>query len=107
MNEKYTALKSNVSMLGRLLGNTIQQAHGEALFDQIETIRQLSKSAQAGNDKDREQLVEAIKGLPDEQLTPVAHAFNQFLNLTNMADQYHTISRHCDDYVLELSLIHI
>ncbi|MGF1740777.1 phosphoenolpyruvate carboxylase [Vibrio profundum] len=101
MNEKYAALKSNVSMLGRLLGNTIQQAHGEALFDQIETIRQLSKSAQAGNDKDREQLVEAIKGLPDEQLTPVAHAFNQFLNLTNMAEQYHTISRHCDDYVLE------
>jgi len=28
-------------------------------------------------------------------------AFNQFLNLTNMAEQYHTISRHCDEHVCE------
>ncbi|EJN6828645.1 phosphoenolpyruvate carboxylase [Vibrio cidicii] len=101
MNEKYAALRSNVSMLGHLLGNTIQEAHGDEILEKVETIRKLSKSARAGNQADRDNLIEEIKNLPDEQLTPVARAFNQFLNLTNIAEQYHTISRHCDSYVCE------
>ncbi|MBE4608706.1 phosphoenolpyruvate carboxylase [Vibrio navarrensis] len=101
MNEKYAALRSNVSMLGHLLGNTIQEAHGDEILEKVETIRKLSKSARAGNQADRNNLIEEIKNLPDEQLTPVARAFNQFLNLTNIAEQYHTISRHCDSYVCE------
>ncbi|OLQ86190.1 phosphoenolpyruvate carboxylase [Vibrio ponticus] len=101
MNEKYSALRSNVSMLGHLLGNTIKDAHGDVILEKVETIRKLSKSARSGNPADRENLIEEIKSLPNEQLTPVAHAFNQFLNLTNMAEQYHTISRHCDAHVCE------
>lgn len=61
MNEKYAALKSNVSMLGRLLGNTIQDAHGDVILEKVETIRKLSKSARAGNKADRDSLVEEIK----------------------------------------------
>ena len=45
MNEKYSALRSNVSMLGHLLGNTIKDAHGDVLLEKVETIRKLSKSA--------------------------------------------------------------
>lgn len=101
MNEKYAALKSNVSMLGHLLGNTIRDAHGEELLAKVETIRKLSKTARAGSDDDRNALIEEIKNLPDDQLTPVARAFSQFLNLTNMAEQYHTISRHCEAHVCE------
>lgn len=101
MNEKYSALRSNVSMLGHLLGNTIKDAHGDVLLEKVETIRKLSKSALAGNQQDRKSLIDEIKSLPNDQLTPVAHAFNQFLNLTNMAEQYHTISRHCDAHVCE------
>ncbi|ACH67224.1 MULTISPECIES: phosphoenolpyruvate carboxylase [Aliivibrio] len=101
MNEKYAALKSNVSMLGHLLGNTIRDAHGEELLAKVETIRKLSKTARAGSDEDRNALIEEIKSLPDDQLTPVARAFSQFLNLTNMAEQYHTISRHCEAHVCE------
>ena len=88
-------------MLGHLLGNTIKDAHGDVLLEKVETIRKLSKSALAGNQQDRESLIDEIKSLPNDQLTPVAHAFNQFLNLTNMAEQYHTISRHCDAHVCE------
>ncbi|MEZ9230186.1 phosphoenolpyruvate carboxylase [Vibrio amylolyticus] len=105
MNEKYAALKSNVSMLGRLLGNTIKDAHGDVILEKVETIRKLSKSASAGNQADRDTLIEEIKSLPNEQLTPVARAFNQFLNLTNMAEQYHTISRHCEEHVCEPDVI--
>lgn len=96
MNETYAALKSNVSMLGRVLGDTILDADGSIILEKVETIRKLSKSARNGNKSDYDALVEEIKTLTDDQLTPVARAFNQFLNLTNIAEQYHTISRHCD-----------
>ncbi len=99
MNEKYSALKSNVSMLGHLLGNTIKEAHGEDLLEKVEVIRKLSKSARAGKEEDRQQLINELQNLPDDQLLPVARAFSQFLNLTNIAEQFHTISRHCDEHV--------
>ncbi len=106
MNEKYSALKSNVSMLGRILGQTIQDADGDVILEKVETIRKLSKSAMAGNQADRDLLIDEIKSLPNDQLTPVARAFNQFLNLTNIAEQYHTISRHCEENVCEPDAIH-
>lgn len=99
MNEKYSALRSNVSMLGHLLGNTIKDAHGEPLLDKVETVRKLSKSARAGNQDDREKLIDELQNLPDDQLLPVARAFSQFLNLTNIAEQYHTVSRHCEEHI--------
>ncbi|WP_299016894.1 phosphoenolpyruvate carboxylase [uncultured Photobacterium sp.] len=99
MNEKYSALRSNVSMLGHLLGNTIKDAHGEPLLDKVEAIRKLSKSARAGNQDDREKLIDELQNLPDDQLLPVARAFSQFLNLTNIAEQYHTVSRHCEEHI--------
>ncbi len=37
-----------------------------------------------------------LQNLPADQLLPVARAFSQFLNLTNIAEQYHTVSRQCD-----------
>ncbi|MBV1840818.1 MULTISPECIES: phosphoenolpyruvate carboxylase [Photobacterium] len=99
MNEKYSALRSNVSMLGHMLGTTIKDAHGEELLDKVEAIRKLSKSARAGNQDDRAKLIEELQNLPDDELLPVARAFSQFLNLTNIAEQYHTVSRHCEEYV--------
>ncbi|MCE7631299.1 phosphoenolpyruvate carboxylase, partial [Vibrio fluvialis] len=74
--------------------------------EKVETIRKLSKSARAGNQADRENLIEEIKSLNNDELTPVARAFNQFLNLTNIADQYHTISRHCEEHVCEPDAVH-
>ncbi|MGF1699914.1 phosphoenolpyruvate carboxylase [Photobacterium makurazakiensis] len=99
MNEKYSALRSNVSMLGHLLGNTIKDAHGDDFLGKVETIRKLSKSARAGNQDDRAKLINELQNLPDEQLLPVARAFSQFLNLTNIAEQYHTVSRHCEENI--------
>jgi phosphoenolpyruvate carboxylase len=102
MNEKYAALKGNVRMLGELLGNTIRNAHGEAILEKVELIRQLSKSVEREDSQAaREELISVISSLPNEQLNPVARAFNQFLNLTNIAEQYHTISRHCESNVCE------
>ncbi|WP_338507919.1 phosphoenolpyruvate carboxylase [Erwinia aphidicola] len=92
MNEQYSAMRSNVSMLGKLLGDTIKDALGENILDRVETIRKLSKSSRAGNDAHRQELLTTLQNLSNDELLPVARAFSQFLNLTNVAEQYHTIS---------------
>ena len=57
MNEQYSALRSNVSMLGKVLGETIKDALGEHILERVETIRKLSKSSRAGNDANRQELL--------------------------------------------------
>ncbi|TAA46855.1 MULTISPECIES: phosphoenolpyruvate carboxylase [Corallincola] len=91
--DKYAALRSNVSFLGTLLGRAIQHDMGDAFLEKIESIRQLSKGAQSGSEQDRAALIDILNSLGDEELLPVAKAFQQFLAQANMAEQFHTISR--------------
>lgn len=94
MNEQYSAMRSNVSMLGKLLGDTIKDAMGENILDKVETIRKLSKSSRAGSETHRQELLSTLQNLSNDELLPVARAFSQFLNLTNTAEQFHVISPH-------------
>ncbi len=94
MNLNYSAMRNNVSMLGTLLGETIEQAAGTAILERVELIRKLSKSSRAGCEASREQLLTILQNLSSEELLPVARAFSQFLNLANVAEQYQTISPH-------------
>ena len=93
MTEQYQTLRANVSMLGELLGKTIKQAQGPAMLDKVEQIRQLAKSSRAGSEQDRTKLIATLHALKDDELLPVARSFNHFLNLANVADQFHTISK--------------
>ncbi|MFK8051121.1 MAG: phosphoenolpyruvate carboxylase [Halioglobus sp.] len=92
----YSSLRSNVSFLGRLLGETISGAQGEEFLELIEQIRGLSKSSRDGDPSAREDLLSVLRNLQNDQLVPVARAFSQFLNLANIADQHHTVSREMD-----------
>ena len=92
----YTSLRGNVSFLGRLLGETIAAAQGQEFLDLVEQIRRLSKSASEGSRQAREELQAVLHNLGNEQLVPVARAFSQFLNLANIADQHHNVSRGAD-----------
>ncbi|WJY15021.1 phosphoenolpyruvate carboxylase [Pectobacteriaceae bacterium CE90] len=94
MNEQYSAMRSNVSMLGKLLGDTIKDALGENILERVETIRKLSKSSRAGSEKHRKELLTTLQNLSNDELLPVARAFSQFLSLANTAEQYHSISPH-------------
>lgn len=93
MNTLDSALRHNVNQLGKLLGDTIREALGPQILAQVEAIRQLSKAAQTGDDPQRQMLLATLHQLPNEALLPIARAFSQFLNLTNVAEQYQTISR--------------
>ena len=77
----YDPLRSNVSMLGKILGDVIGDAEGQAFLNKIEQIRLLSKSAQAGNTEDGNELIKLLRTLSDDELVPVSRAFSQFLNL--------------------------
>jgi phosphoenolpyruvate carboxylase len=92
----YSTLRSNVSFLGRMLGEMVAAAEGEDCLDRVEQIRRLSKAAREGNGPARQELLDLLRGLDDVELVPVARAFSQFLNLANIADQQHTTSREMD-----------
>jgi phosphoenolpyruvate carboxylase len=97
MNDQlYASLRHNVNMLGRILGDTMSSADGQDFLDKIEQIRTLSKSARAGGSDDESRLKSLLLNLDRDELLPVARAFSQFLNLANIADQHHAISREMD-----------
>lgn len=92
MNDQYLAMRSNIKMLGKILGNAIKDALGEEMFERVEMIRCLSKSSRAGSELDRQKLLMVLQNLSNDELIPVAKAFNQFLNLANTAEQYQQIA---------------
>jgi phosphoenolpyruvate carboxylase len=91
--DPHAALRDDVRLLGRLLGDTLREQEGQAFFDRIERIRLLAKQARDGDTGARRTLTDLLSGLDDAELLPVARAFTQFLNLANIAEQYHRVRR--------------
>lgn len=86
-------LRDDVRLLGELLGDNILEHHSPQLFRRIEEVRHLAKTLAAataeGQTGDYQPLRQALGKLPDSDVLPVARAFNQFLNLANIADLHH------------------
>ena len=93
MMTDYAALRANVGLLGTQLGDTVRNQLGQAVLDRIEQIRQFAKKARQGTEAEHQQLKQILAGLGDDEILPVARAFAQFLNLANLAEQHHTISK--------------
>lgn len=86
-------LREDVHNLGTLLGQTIQAHLGDDFLQRIERIRLGAKQGRKADQAANEALLDALQDLPDSQLLPVCRAFNQFLNLANIAEQHHRIRR--------------
>ncbi len=86
-------LREDVHLLGELLGETIGAQRGEGFVDKIEKIRKGAKAARQGSAEGAAQLKSTLDSLKEDELLPVARAFNQFLNLANIAEQYHQVRR--------------
>ena len=95
MNTKdpHAPLRDDVRLLGRLLGNTLREQVGQEFYEKVERIRVLGKQARDGHAAARAELTAVLSGLADDELLPVARAFTQFLNLANIAEQYHRVRR--------------
>lgn len=87
------ALKDNVRLLGDLLSEVIEQDQGPEFISKIVKIRSLAKEARAQQEELPADLISELHGLADNDITPITRAFNQFLNLANIAEQYHDVIR--------------
>ena len=82
----------DIRLLGRMLGDVIRDKEGQAVFDLVERIRQLSvayrlkSDATAGKALDR-----LLKNLTIEQTVSVVRAFSYFSHLANLAEDRQTI----------------
>ncbi|MEX5512123.1 phosphoenolpyruvate carboxylase [Pseudomonas paralactis] len=96
MSDIDARLREDVHLLGELLGNTIREQYGDNFLDKIEQIRKGAKADRRGAVSDKaagDELSASLNQLQEDELLPVARAFNQFLNLANIAEQYQLIHR--------------
>lgn len=92
-NRNDAPLREDIRQLGGLLGSTIHDQNGAAVYDIVEEIRGLAKDARGGDTAAGQALEERLAALPDEWIVPVVRAFSQFLNLANIAEQHHRVRR--------------
>ncbi len=85
------ALRNDVRMLGDSLGQTIENQLGSGMLQIIENIRGLAKLSRNGDSGDQSALLAALAALSDDEVLPIARAFTQFLNLANIAEEYHRV----------------
>jgi phosphoenolpyruvate carboxylase len=87
-------LRDDIRLLGRILGDTVREQEGEAVFDLVERIRRTSIRFHRDNDEDaRHELDAILKGLTPKQTTLIVRAFSYFSHLANIAEDEHHIRR--------------
>jgi phosphoenolpyruvate carboxylase len=103
MSELHPSLRENVRLLGELLGQNIEEHLGSEFLEKIEAIRTAAKDDREADAGDAHpELVRLLQDLGDDEMLFVARAFNQFLNLANIAEQYHGVRRNRTDKELGL-----
>jgi phosphoenolpyruvate carboxylase len=80
-------LRTTVRFLGRVLGDVIRAEDGEAVFSQIEDIRQASVAFhREGTPEAAKVMAERLEGLSLPDTVRFAHSFACFLQITNIAE---------------------
>ena len=93
-NDKDTPLREDIRLLGRILGNTVRAQEGDAVFEQIERIRQTSVRFHRDDDHAARQALEGmLHELAREDTLNVVRAFSYFSQLSNIAEDEHHIRR--------------
>jgi phosphoenolpyruvate carboxylase len=88
------ALRDDVRMLGESLGQTIANHLGPEFLAKVERIRHLAKTGRSDAEAKHDDLLTELSGLSEEDVLPVARAFTQFLNLANIAEEFHRVRLH-------------
>jgi phosphoenolpyruvate carboxylase len=84
------ALRTDIRLLGRVLGDTLRQQQGEALYGVVERIRQLSTRFQRNDDEEaKRELETTLDSLSHERTIEVVRAFSYFSHLANIAEDQH------------------
>ncbi|WP_029352420.1 phosphoenolpyruvate carboxylase [Bosea sp. 117] len=88
------SLRDDIRMLGRVLGDTLRDQEGEAMFELVERIRRFSTRFHREEDEGARHELEAILAdLPPDQIITIVRAFSYFSHLANIAEDQHVIRR--------------
>ena len=92
--EKDAPLRNDIRLLGRLLGDTVREQEGAAVFEVVERIRQASIRFHRDNEvAARRELEATLDSLDNAQTLSIVRAFSYFSHLANIAEDQHHIRR--------------
>jgi len=87
-------LRSNIRLLGTILGDVIHEQEGKRLFDLVEQIRRLTKNFRNTHNKNDEQALKHIfESLNVATMRKLIRAFSTYFQIVNIAEQHHRIQR--------------
>jgi phosphoenolpyruvate carboxylase len=93
-SDKDKPLYDDVRLLGQILGDTVREQEGEATYELVEAIRQLSVAFQRRADAEAgRNLDQLLKRLSPPETVSVIRAFSYFSHLANIAEDRHHVRR--------------
>ncbi len=81
-------MREDIRLLGAILGDTVREQNGEAVFDLVERARVESFRVRR-SEIDRAELARMFDGIDIHQAIPVIRAFSNFALLANVAEDIH------------------
>ena len=96
MQDAHQLLREDIRLLGRVLGDTVREQHGDTAYELVDQVRRLSVAFRRQHDQDARQALEAtLNGLSREQMLQVIRSFSYFSLLANIAEDQHQIRLQC------------
>jgi phosphoenolpyruvate carboxylase len=90
--EEDARLRTDIRLLGRILGDTVRDQEGADVFDLVERIRQTSIRFHRDNDKPaRRELEVILDGMSISETVRIVRAFSYFSHLANIAEDQNNI----------------
>jgi phosphoenolpyruvate carboxylase len=88
------ALKDDIRLLGRILGDTVRDQQGQEIFDLVELIRQTSvRFHRDGDQEARAKLETILRSLTPTQSVQIVRAYSYFSHLSNLAEDQNQIRK--------------
>src|SRR6201985_3258252 len=85
-------LRTDIRLLGRILGDTVRDQEGADAFDLVERIRQTSIRFHRDEDRVARRDLEAmLDGMSISETVRIVRAFSYFSHLANIAEDQHNI----------------
>ncbi len=89
----HAPLTNDLTLLGELLWDAVRGHEGDKEASLLEEALRLSIAGRKGDAAARDRLHNLLSGLANRDKLVVARGFTQYLNLANIAEQYHRIRR--------------
>src|ERR1700682_150089 len=90
--EEDARLRTDIRLLGRILGDTVRDQEGEAVFDLVERIRTTSIRFHRDDDRTaRRELETILDGMSNAETVRIVRAFSYFSHLANIAEDQNNI----------------